>query len=94
VLFYTKVTEAKDNILLIVVSLDPWSARDTFIHVPVKDFGWMESDTYQVDDLLHNERYLWSGSKNYVRLDPHHKPAHIFRLRRWVGREQDFDYFM
>lgn len=94
VLFYTKVTEAKDNILLIVVSLDPWSARDTFIHVPVKDFGWMESDTYQVDDLLHDERYLWSGSKNYVRLDPQHKPAHIFRLRRWVGREQDFDYFM
>ena len=27
-------------------------------------------------------------------VDPHGKPVHIFRLRRWVSREQDFDYFL
>ena len=34
------------------------------------------------------------GARNYVELDPHRVPAHVFRLRRRVHREQDFDYFM
>jgi starch synthase (maltosyl-transferring) len=29
-----------------------------------------------------------------VALDPQQAPAHIFRLRRRVRSEQDFDYFM
>ena len=93
VLFYGKMTESRDNIILIVVNLDPWNRQDAFIHVPVEQFGWMESDSYQVHDLLWNERYLWHGTKNFVSLDPHHKPVHIFRVRRWMSREQDFDYF-
>jgi starch synthase (maltosyl-transferring) len=87
------MSRARDNIILVVVSLDPWNARETFIHVPLADFGWLEGDSYQVHDLLRDERYLWSGSRNFVRLTPE-APAHIFRIRRWVGREQDFDYYM
>ena len=64
------------------------------IYVPIEEFGWMESDTYQVHDLLYDERYLWRGSRNFVLLDPHTKPVHIFRIRRWVSREQNFDYYM
>ena len=43
---------------------------------------------------MYDERYLWRGTRNFIELDPHHKPAHIFRLRRWVSREQNFDYFL
>lgn len=93
VLFYGKMTESRDNILLIIVNLDPWNRQDAFIHVPVEAFGWMESDTYQVHDLLWDERYLWHGSRNFVSLDPHRKPVHILRVRRWMSREQDFDYY-
>ncbi len=92
ILFYSKVTTARDNILLIVVSLDPWNARETFLTVPVNEFGWLEGDSYQVHDLLSDTRYLWTGSRNFVRLEPS-RPAHIFRVRRWMSREQDFDYF-
>ena len=94
VLFYGKMTESRDNIILVVVNLDPYQAHDSFIHVPVEEFGWMEGDTYQVHDLLTDERYLWKGTRNFVKLDPHTRPAHIFRLRRWISREQDFDYFL
>jgi starch synthase (maltosyl-transferring) len=94
VLFYGKMTESRDNIILVVVSLDPYQAHDSFIHVPVEEFGWMEGDTYQVHDLLTDERYLWKGTRNFVKLDPYTRPAHIFRLRRWISREQDFDYFL
>ena len=94
VLFYGKMTESRDNIVLVVVNLDPYRAQTAHIHVPVEQFGWIEGDTYQVHDLLTDERYLWRGSRNFVALDPHTKPAHIFRVRRWMSREQEFDYFL
>ncbi len=93
VLYFVKMTAARDNILLIAVSLDPFHAQDAFIHVPVEQFGWMESQTYQAHDLLHDERYLWSGHRQFIRLTPE-KPAHIFRVRRKSHSEQDFDYFL
>lgn len=94
VLFYGKMTESRDNLILVVVNLDPWNRQDSFIHLPIDEFGWMENDTYQVHDLLWDERYLWHGSRNFVALDPHTKPVHIFRVRRWMSREQDFDYYL
>ncbi|RYD75390.1 MAG: alpha-1,4-glucan--maltose-1-phosphate maltosyltransferase, partial [Verrucomicrobiaceae bacterium] len=93
VLYYVKMTEARDNILLIVVSLDPFHAQDSYIHVPIEEFGWIEGQTYQVHDLLHDERYLWSGRRNYIHLTPE-KPAHIFRIRRRMGSEREFESFM
>jgi starch synthase (maltosyl-transferring) len=94
ILFYGKMTESRDNIILVVVNVDPYQAHDSFIDVPVEEFGWLEGETYQVHDLLTDERYLWRGTRNYVKLDPHTRPAHIFRIRRWMSREQDFDYFL
>ena len=93
VLFYSKTTKALDNILLIIVSLDPWNVQESFIHVPIDHFGWLEGDSYQVHDLLADERYLWRGARNFVRLEPN-RPAHIFRVRRWVARERNVDYFL
>jgi Domain of unknown function (DUF3416) len=49
---------------------------------------------YQVHDLLGDARYLWSGSRNYLELNPLRMPASIFQIRRRVRTEQDFDYFM
>lgn len=93
VLFYGKMTVSRDNIILVVVNLDPYHRHDSYVHVPLHEFGWMEGETYQVHDLITDERYTWSGSRNYVALDPHRAPAHVFRVRRWVSRENDFDYY-
>ncbi len=93
ILFYSKTTPAKDNIVLVILSLDPWNPQTGYIEVPVKDFGFLEKETYQAEDLLTGERYLWSGSRNYIALHPHHRVAHILRIRRWTGREELFDYF-
>jgi starch synthase (maltosyl-transferring) len=49
---------------------------------------------YQVHELLSDARYLWHGAHNYVALDPQVVPAHIFRVRRRIRTERDFDYFM
>jgi starch synthase (maltosyl-transferring) len=50
--------------------------------VPIEEFGQMESDAYQVHDLLNDVRYTWRGRQNYVELDPEIQPAHIFLVRR------------
>jgi starch synthase (maltosyl-transferring) len=82
ILFYGKMTPARDNIILVVVNLDPFRRQHSFIDVPLDQFGEMQADTYEVDDLLNDERYVWHGRQNYIELDPLAKPAHIFRVRR------------
>src|SRR5438552_6970368 len=82
ILFYSKMTAARDNIILIVVNLDPHRKHNSFVYVPIENFGQMESDVYQVQDLLSGATYTWRGRRNYVELDPDIQPAHIFLVRR------------
>jgi starch synthase (maltosyl-transferring) len=83
ILFYGKMTTAREDIVLVVVNLDPFRKQHSFIDVPLEQFGSMEGDAYQVHDLLTEARYTWYGRRNYVELDPEIQPAHIFRVRRW-----------
>jgi starch synthase (maltosyl-transferring) len=85
ILFYGKMTPARDNIILVVVNLDPFRKQDSYLDVPIDEFGEMEGDTYQVHDLLSDARYTWRGRRNYIELDPEIQPAHIFRVRRPTG---------
>jgi starch synthase (maltosyl-transferring) len=81
-LFYSKVTPARDSIILIVVNLDPLYTQSGYVEAPVELFGEIEGDRYEVHDLLTDERYLWHGRRNYVALHPSIQPAHILRVRR------------
>ncbi|MFL6500425.1 MAG: alpha-1,4-glucan--maltose-1-phosphate maltosyltransferase [Candidatus Udaeobacter sp.] len=82
ILFYGKMTPARDNIILVVVNLDPFRKQNSFVDVPIEEFGQMEGDEYQVHDLLNNARYTWRGRQNYVELDPEIQPAHVFLVHR------------
>jgi starch synthase (maltosyl-transferring) len=82
ILFYGKMTAARDNIILVVVNLDPHRKQNSFVDVPIEQFGQMESDEYAMQDLLSGATYTWRGRRNYVELDPEVQPAHIFLMRR------------
>jgi starch synthase (maltosyl-transferring) len=91
---YVKHDPASQNIVLTVVNLDPYDAQSGWVNL---DLGPLEIDAdrmYQVHDLLSDQRFQWRGGRNYVLLDPQRMPAHVFRLRRHVRSEQDFDYFL
>ena len=88
ILCYGKMTPARDNIILVVVNLDPRRSQNSYVYVPLEDLGAMEADTYQVHDLLSDARYIWHGSANYVELNPEVQPAHIFRVRRWLAADR------
>src|SRR5216110_1119997 len=85
ILFYGKTTPARENIIFVVVNLDPFRRQNSMIDVPIELFGQNEGEPYQVHDLLDDSRYTWYGRRNYVELDPLTRPAHIFRLRRFGG---------
>jgi len=91
---YSKSTEDGDNVILVVVNLDPDYAQSGWLTLPIEKFSVDPHHSYQVHDLLTGARYLWQGERNFVRLDPRHTPAAIFRLRRRLRSERDFEYFM
>ncbi len=62
--------------------------------MPVEGFELGAEKAFQVHDLLSDARYLWQGRRNFVQLDPQAAPVHIFKLRRKVRTERDFDYFL
>ncbi len=91
---YSKQTEDLSNIMLIVVNLDPHHTQSGWVELPLDALEFSREGSYQVHDLLSDSRYLWHGPRNFVELSPHIVPAHIFRLRRRVRTEQDFEYYM
>ncbi|CRX38224.1 alpha-1,4-glucan--maltose-1-phosphate maltosyltransferase [Estrella lausannensis] len=80
--------------LLIVVNLDHYHTQSGYVTLPLMHLGIQEKEPYLVDDLLSGERYIWEGERNYIQLSPHLVPAHIFRIRPKMLRENNFDYFI
>lgn len=93
ILFYSKITGGRDNIILVAVSLDPFAPQSAWLDVPVELFGWSDGESYEVHDLLSGGRFLWTGRRNYVALDPQIRPAHVFKVRRRVGHALGQDQF-
>jgi starch synthase (maltosyl-transferring) len=44
--------------------------------------------------MISGARYLWSGPRNYVEVNPSSMPGQIFLFRRRVRSEHDFEYFL
>jgi starch synthase (maltosyl-transferring) len=91
---YGKTTEDLSNIIVVVVNLDPYHTQGGWVKIPVDDLGIDPHQPCLVHDLLSDDKYIWHGAKNYIQLDPQVVPAHIFRVRKRLKRENDFDYFM
>ena len=91
---YVKHVREPDNAVLAVVNLDPHHAQSGWVELDLAAFDVEPHAPYQMHELLTGARYLWSGRRNYVQLDPARAPAHLFVLRRRVRTERDFDYFL
>ena len=91
---YLKVHPGGSNVVLTIVNLDPHHPQSGWVDLEVTALKFDSDQPYQVHDLLSDQRYIWRGRYNYVLLDPQRAPAHVFRLRRRVRSEQDFDYYL
>ncbi len=94
IICYSKSDEEGDSQVLVAVNLDPFNIQSCWVDLDGAALGIEYDQDYQVHDLISDERYRWHGFHNYVQLDPRVMPAHIFRIRRRVRSERDFDYFL
>lgn len=91
---YSKATDDLSNVIVVVVNLDCFHVQSGWVHLDLGTIGLDANHAFQVHDLLAEGRYLWQGARNYLELVPESLPAHIFRARRWVRTERDFDYYL
>jgi starch synthase (maltosyl-transferring) len=91
---YLKLDAASGNAILSIVNLDPHQPQSGWVDLDIEALNFDADQPYQVHDLLSDQRYVWRGRYNYVLLDPNRSPAHVFRLRKRVRSEKDFDYYL
>ncbi len=92
-LCFSKQTDDKKCRVLVVVNLDFHRTQSGWVTLNLTPLGLGPNDRFQVHDLLSDTRYLWQGDRNYVALNPQIMPAHVFVIRSFVRRENDFDYY-
>jgi starch synthase (maltosyl-transferring) len=93
-LCYSKISADSANIIIVAVNLDPRHKQAGWARPNIGELSGDAKRGYQLHDLINDSRFFWDGSRLYLELDPAIVPAHVFRLRRHVRREQQFDYFM
>ena len=70
-----------DDVVIVVVNLDPHAARQTIVHLTMPELGYEWYETFLVDDEITGQSWRW-GEHNYVRLDPSTEPAHLLSVRK------------
>ena len=78
---YSKTDPATGDTVLVVCTLDPHATQQgtTSLDMPALGVGW--NDRLTVHDEVSGDVYDW-GQFNYVRLEPWHHVAHVFRVQR------------
>jgi starch synthase (maltosyl-transferring) len=82
IICYSKRSEDLENVILVVVNLDPRHTQSGWVELDLGELGLDGDDSYRVHDLLTGASHLWHGRRNYVELNPQVVPAHVFRLER------------
>jgi starch synthase (maltosyl-transferring) len=85
-LCYSK--QENENVILVVVNLDPQYTQSGWVDLALEI---PPEERYEVHDLLSGAQYEWTGRRNYLELNPHKLPAHVFRVHRRAHR--GFDNF-
>jgi starch synthase (maltosyl-transferring) len=80
ILYYGKMTAAKDNIVLVAVNLDPHHGQAASFEVPLWELGLPDWADVAVEDLFTGQRFTWHGKVQQVWLDPNVDPCAIWRI--------------
>ncbi|MFT4220030.1 MAG: DUF3416 domain-containing protein [Microbacterium sp.] len=86
ILVYSKHLDAafsptgRSDTIIVVVNVDPHSARQTMVHLDTRVWGVEPGAPFLVEDLVTGSRWTWTDH-NYVRLDAFDEPAHILHVK-------------
>ncbi|MGI8677510.1 MAG: alpha-1,4-glucan--maltose-1-phosphate maltosyltransferase [Jatrophihabitans sp.] len=78
---YSKRDHATGDTIIVACTVNPHEWREGTVTLDLAALG-MDWDTgFTVRDLLDGQEYHW-GERNYVRLDPYARSAHVFEIVR------------
>jgi starch synthase (maltosyl-transferring) len=80
IMAYSKRSDDGHDLVLVVVTLDPFETQDTLVHLDLEALGLPVDRPWFAHDELSGERYLWQGASPYVRLEPWARVAHVIDL--------------
>ena len=80
ILYFSKSTENRGNVVLVAINLDPHAAHEADIEVPLWDWGLPDDGKLAAVDLVHDVSFVWHGKAQRVRLDPAVLPFSIWRI--------------
>ena len=63
ILYYGKMTPGGGDMILVAVNLDPHSAQSAEMEIPLWKFGLSDEAAFEVEDLLHANRFVWRGKR-------------------------------
>jgi starch synthase (maltosyl-transferring) len=81
ILAYSKHTEDRSDVVLVVVNLDPLLPHDDVLRLDLGLLGLPATAPFEAHDEITGATFTWQGATPYVRLDPAVEPAHILHLR-------------
>jgi starch synthase (maltosyl-transferring) len=79
--------DGRGDTILVVLSLDPFNVRESFIQLDLAALGFGEGEADPVGpvarahDLLSGQVFEW-GARPFVRLNPHALPGHVIHVEK------------
>jgi starch synthase (maltosyl-transferring) len=80
-LWYRKANVDRSNVVLIAISLDPFSQQTADVEVPLWEWGLDDNAALIVDDLMGGGTGIWRGKNRTISLNPHVLPFAMWRAR-------------
>jgi starch synthase (maltosyl-transferring) len=80
IIAYLKATDDLSNIILVVVTLDQHSQQSGYVQIPKDKLKLGDKINLKLKDLMTDEYYTWTQEWNYVSLNPHKMPFHLFQV--------------
>ncbi|WP_342625132.1 alpha-1,4-glucan--maltose-1-phosphate maltosyltransferase [Pseudomonas alkylphenolica] len=82
ILYFGKRTAARDNFILIAVSLDPHNAQEAHFELPLWELGLDDNADTFGEDLMTGHRWTWHGKRQWMRIEPWHLPFAVWRIEK------------
>jgi starch synthase (maltosyl-transferring) len=80
IIVYSKVSDRGDDVMVVVVTLDPYHVQDGTLGLDLVALGLPVDRPFDVHDELSGETYTWWGPNPYVRFEPWVRVAHVLAV--------------
>jgi starch synthase (maltosyl-transferring) len=78
IMAWSKVFDS--NRIICIVNMDAYHKQSGSIYIQSQLSGRQDWENFNVVDLVTGEQYQWKNGHNYIELDPHKMPFHLFRI--------------